>query len=264
MSDLISAGDMLTITDAIEGIYTKIKTAVDVSGGSGILHKAEDVLDAVLALNTAANYYVISDHLKPAHDLIDNCAVTKLSQNSLLAFCNALDQHCAQRGLSVSSTIRDLSTFAVYRNQSTFSTCLYKPLFAELYTLITGKVLARTTVFSAAIDGLDVLGMAKRVVGGSYTQGAIVAATAVGGIPHVKVTTQIEGTGVPLITVTGLDHTGVTATWTYTQDAFPITVGTYNLTADVGTKWIRSVATLAVTGTTAISGTCVITAEAQR
>ena len=264
MSDLITAGDMLTITDAVEAIYSKIKTAVGASGGSDILGTAEDILDAVLAVDGASNYYVVADHLKPAHDLIGNCSYQTIAQYSILAFINTLDQHCSQRGLSVSSTISDLSTFATYRNAGDFKTCLYKPLFAEAYLLLVGKTLAAANVYAPAIDGSDVLGMGKRTVGGAFAAGAANDHTKyIGGKCRLKVTTQLEGTGVPVVTATGVDHTGAPATWTFTQGAFPVTVGTYDFN-ETATKWVRSISNIAVTGTTATSGVCLVVSECPR
>jgi len=257
---LISPDDMIAVTDAIGQIRTALESAVDTSDDW-----ASQILTTILGITDPNSFYVGQDLRLPAWDLKELFTSDAVTRMLLQGFIAALNQHCSQRGLVVSSNIRDINSFATFFNAAgNFYDVLYSPAFAAAYAAVFSPTLSAANCYSPEIkqSGQGVAMGKWDYNGGNpvFTDGAAVDAAYLGAVPKLKVTSQITKAGQDdiVVTVTGVDHTGASGThWTYTASS-DIAPGNYDF-AEADQKWIRNVAAsngIAVEG--ASSGICYV------
>lgn len=251
---LISVANLVTITDKLGLIYSKLVAAIDGNGNAGDL--AGDITDTVIARSAESEYWVVKDLIEASQALSSGMTADISARSLMSSFINALSAHCANRGREVATAINTIDSYATYENTSTFNTLLFSPEFNLLITAVTGTGLSVANIFSPEIspttshsNGLGAWSQA-----GGFVDGDSVAKSGqnyiyLGAKPKLVVTTGIvKDVSNIVITVTGVANDGTTGTWIYTGTS-TIANGNYDFTSGTKyTKYIRDITTIEVTG----------------
>lgn len=248
---LIDKNDLITITDKLGIIYAALRNAIE-DEVNGCLVLATEILAAVMSISDTGEYYVLADLLAGANDLTGRLATSTVAQNTLQPFIAALNTHCSQRAPMVGiNSIQSIDSFAGYWNGVVFNDVLFSPDFRDLYSAAIGAELTPANCYSPEIlQGSEYPNaMGKWAQGSGFTDGAAVNTTKYGmAKPKLKVATALQCTvgQTMTITVSGKNHTGASATWTYVTTGNTLNVGEYDFAE---TDWIQDVTNIEISVT---------------
>jgi hypothetical protein len=219
---LISNTSLLAYLDKLASGWLQLLTTVGskanaLSAGT-VRNTANNLLTLVLGLN---DFEQDNDLLVPVNQTFGRASLEN-SFGMFSAAAQGLNNHLALRGLETSNTIVDLSSYLTYFNGggggARFS-CLVTPETQTLWTNLLGVQLPTGGCMSDALqpdwNSAAPLGMGTCTVSGFYTAGMGVNTALYAEVtPILEVIANCNGGfGTLAVTVTGVDNTGATGTW---------------------------------------------------
>lgn len=233
---IISSANLIALTDRLGVAYDHLSSVVGEASelASPVAGTVQEQLvsamqDVVLGLSDFDQVNDLARPLRAAQLGTNRAAVANLMQPAL----DAIENHCKKEGTATSASIVSLTTYLDYLNTTRFSAML-APEFSDLWYATKALRLSKKGVYAPAwhpsiVSGLSANGFGARAVGGSFTAGTALSSSYSEVDLIAEVTVDFaDGDAAPAITVTGIDHTGASMTWTGT-------LGSNNPTAAVAT-----------------------------
>lgn len=223
MADLISAADMLLLTDRLASMWADILPAMGTSSSTAVAGTVRATAEAMQGnLLAIMTYAPEIDMLSQSQQVIDAANAEAVS-GFMIPMISALDSHCSSRGSTVDTSITSISTFLAYYSGgaggSKFAS-MVTPTFNDLYYALRGSHLGLAGVMSPGLHPtLDATaypnGMGRRAVGGSFVDGVAVDNSLYSEvIPAIEVITNFSGgTTAVTVTISGTDDQGNAASY---------------------------------------------------
>jgi hypothetical protein len=230
VSDLIPIAAVATQTDKIGKIWelvgSSVGTSTDPVGTSCISEYASQFLNLTVGcigtnygLGNKAQLDALSS---PAKGIADIFKTGEMMRSQFGTYILAVENHIAQYGRYLSTTVKSLDTLAAYHNSATAFSLLYSYQFASVYYLYSGTtlMLAATNVLGPSIMFGS---LTATDANATYYDGAaigtvnVVASGTQGYSPDQVDMVVVSGTFSGTVVATGINQAGVgTHYWTAT------------------------------------------------